>query len=252
MTVRVPRDRSVGGLLELSVVDRGSPAPLLVCATATADSGARHPAFGRYVLREVRVSETPDQAEHGPCRLVFEPEAGDALAAEARGVLTLELHGGDTGPAGRLRRTAGGLRLRNDELMRIARLVAGDDDVQLELVPEPLPWWRLVTRWRRRLARHDAAADAAVHDSRNDDRGDPSTSRGDGAAPASSAWSGAGGRFAGAGSGGDWADGRTTVIAAGAAVAAIGAAGKADAAASAHGGDALSTVVGSEPGSTTY
>lgn len=213
LVLRVPADRSIAGVL--TVVDgsragRRFSARMLVCATATRVE--RHPATGRYRYRELRVNDPAEHAERGNCRLVFEPEAGEAIAAEARGVLTLELFGGVPGDDGRLRRTPRGLRVSDTDLVRLAGLLPSWERTTLDLeIEPPLPWWRWVARLRRRLSneRPPVEDDVSTSDRDVDGRGRwqddaPSTST---SSSSSDTWSPRGGAFGGAGSGGSWQEG---------------------------------------------
>jgi hypothetical protein len=215
LLLRVPADRSIAGVLTVAEgsrrAERRFPARMFVCATAT--SVERHPATGRYRYRELRVNDPADHPERGNSRLVFEPEAGEAVAAEARGVLTLELFGGAPGADGRLRRTDRGLRVTDTDLVRLAGFLPSWERTTLDLeIEPPLPWWRWIARLRRRLSseRPVVADDASVGDRDVDGRGrwqDDAPSTRTSSSSSSETWSPRGGAFGGAGSGGGWQDG---------------------------------------------
>jgi hypothetical protein len=97
------------------------------------------PACGTYQLIAIdRLAGAPEvlRDELGDCQLLFEPSEGDAARAEAGGRLLLGLHGGRLGADSELRATAGGLRLRNDDLEKLLRAMAGITEWGLEVREE--------------------------------------------------------------------------------------------------------------------
>src|SRR5262245_51694750 len=102
-----------------------------------------HPPLGGYRLLFHRATQPEQAAEYGSHFLLFEPESGDALAAESFGRLVLLAYGGPSGRDRRMRRTQGGLRLSNQMLQAaVARVEAGEDMV-LQLEPLAAPsWWQ--------------------------------------------------------------------------------------------------------------
>jgi hypothetical protein len=95
--------------------------------------------LGTYGL-ETEVSAKQTKAwgtpEYGPVgALAFRPESGEAAIGEANGRFELVLHGGDGGRDGRLRPTAGGLRLSNGDLKELlAHVRAAGGDLICECV----------------------------------------------------------------------------------------------------------------------
>lgn len=106
------------------------------------------PPYGTYQLIAIdRLVSAPDalRDELGDCQLLFEPSEGDAAKAEAGGRLLLSLHGGRLGSDNELRATAGGLRVRDDDLGKLLRAMAGITEWSLDvreesprMLPSPL------------------------------------------------------------------------------------------------------------------
>src|SRR6185436_5829274 len=103
------------------------------------------PPCGTYVLIAIdSLAGAPEslREETGNWQLLFEPSEGDAARAEAGGRLLLGLHGGRLGADNELRATAGGLRLRDDDLEKLLRAMAGVTEWGLEVreeAPRMLP-----------------------------------------------------------------------------------------------------------------
>jgi uncharacterized membrane protein YgcG len=102
-----------------------------------------HPALGGYRLLFQRATQPEQTAEYGSHFLLFEPESGDALAAESFGRLVLLAYGGPSGGDRRMRRTQGGLRLPNQMLHTAVARVAAGEEMILQLEPLAVPsWWQ--------------------------------------------------------------------------------------------------------------
>jgi hypothetical protein len=103
------------------------------------------PACGTYLLIAIdRLAGAPESLrdEIGESQLLFEPSEGDAARAESGGRLLLALQGGRLGSDGRLRATAGGLRVRGRDLETLLRVLSSEAEWRLELreeVPKMLP-----------------------------------------------------------------------------------------------------------------
>src|SRR5262245_17994257 len=195
-----------------------------------------HPALGGYRLLFHRATQPEQAAEYGSHFLLFEPESGEALAAESFGRLVLLAYGGPSGRDRRMRRTQGGVRLSNQVLQAaVARVEAGEDMV-LQLEPLVAPSW--LQFWKQpvktmplsetalaalappadELSIIDQLLKAApvrtrrVRQSHDDDR---DFDRRDGRSSSSSrsesdGFQGRGGQFAGAGASGGWGETGTT------------------------------------------
>jgi hypothetical protein len=97
------------------------------------------PACGTYLLVAIdSLAGAPEslREELGECQLLFEPSEGDAARAEAGGRLLLGLHGGRLGTDHCLRATAGGLRIRDDDLERVLRVLSATGEWGLEIREE--------------------------------------------------------------------------------------------------------------------
>ena len=103
------------------------------------------PPCGTYLLVAIdSLASAPDalRKELGDYQLLFEPSEGDAARAEAGGRLLIGLHGGRIGNDNCLRKTAGGLRVRDSDLERVVRAVSGIEEWSLEIkedMPRMLP-----------------------------------------------------------------------------------------------------------------
>ncbi len=232
---RVPRSRARCGRLVIRASADGSALRPACPAAAAADreNAARlgnpendpflpggPPPFGRYRLSHIlSTHDLPAdvRAEYGPAVLVFEPLAGDAATAESHGRLLLLVHGGETGTDGRLRRTNGGVRLRDEDIRALAVLARDAPPHDVTLVLEPMfVLWAL---WRQRVSSIGArpvpppltgvwGIARPRQPGRDDDRPDDSwqresSSRQDSAAGPAGLKLG-GGAFGGAGATGSW------------------------------------------------
>jgi uncharacterized membrane protein YgcG len=266
--VRVPEDRDQAGVVEIRsnfrMVAKG-----IAAASASSALAAQHGNPGRDPLRPWGhpplglyryLAQGPVPAgcdiEYGRQALVFQPETGKALEAEAFGRLLLMVYAGPAGKAGRLRPTQGGLRLEQSTFDALLEALAPDPQAVLSIEALPPPaWWQF---WRRAAPTQPVAADvprlsappldetnvAALiaqgkRLSRNsrpqsDDTTDSSSGssrQSDSTSNDTGGYSGAGGSFGGAGASGSWdaaaggrrgvdSTGRITTAAAGAALAA--------------------------------
>jgi len=157
--VKVPQDRGLAGVVEIrshsSMVARG-----FAVASASPDLAARHgnprcdplrpwghPPLGMYRLLAQGPSPTGCEIEYGRQLLVFQPETGKALEAEAFGRLLLLVYAGPAGEGGRLRRTQGGVRLDQKAFDTMLAALAPDPHAVLSIeVLQPPSWWQF---WRR-------------------------------------------------------------------------------------------------------
>ena len=97
-----------------------------------------HPPLGRYRLLHHEPTGAWQSAHYGAHVLLFEPQSGPALDAEAFGRLGLLVYGGPPG-----RRTQGGLRVDNDLLQILAAHLSTAEDMALDLVESrPRAWWQ--------------------------------------------------------------------------------------------------------------
>src|SRR6185369_640452 len=78
-----------------------------------------HSPTGTYRLINSRPSAADLAGEYGAHVLLFEPESGAALSAQAAGRVGLLVYGGPAGPDKRMRRTQGGVRLDNKMLQAV-------------------------------------------------------------------------------------------------------------------------------------
>jgi hypothetical protein len=103
-----------------------------------------HPPAGEYRLANKRPAPADFADEYGGHLLLFVPQAGDALAAQAAGRVGLLVYGGGASADQRMRRTQGGLRLDNDMLVAVVEQAALEDEVTLTIeVQRAAAWWRV-------------------------------------------------------------------------------------------------------------
>lgn len=106
-----------------------------------------HPPVGTYRLLTHAPAPEGCEIEYGKHFLVFEPESGDALEAESFGRLLLLAYAGPSGKDGNLRRTQGGIRLKQATLDTILARLQADPDARLSIRPLRAPaWWQF---WKR-------------------------------------------------------------------------------------------------------
>jgi uncharacterized membrane protein YgcG len=265
IVVRVPQDREQTGVVEirsnLKTVARG-----VAVASASRELAARHgnpncdplrpwghPPLGMYRYLAQGPAPAGCDIEYGRQLLVFQPETGKALEAEAFGRLLLLVYAGPAEKDGRLRRTQGGVRLDQKSFDAMLAALAPDPLAVLSIeVLQPPAWWQF---WRRGATTLPLAAQAPKfsappldeaslaaqfaqgkrlplkatarpHDIAYDSDSDSDSSSG--YDPSDSSYSDRGGTFGGAGASGGWgvagsrvdSAGRITTAAAGAALAA--------------------------------
>lgn len=97
-----------------------------------------HP-YGVYRCRTL-VRDPHPARSYGPFFLSLAPVGGEALVAWQNGRRGLGIHGGDLGAGSTLRATYGCLRLDNETMETLARLVAPRLDAGEDLVYECRPW----------------------------------------------------------------------------------------------------------------
>jgi uncharacterized membrane protein YgcG len=153
--VRVPQDRGQTGAVEIrsnfTTVARG-----IAVASASPELAARHgnphcdplrpgghPPLGMYRLLAQGPTPAGCEIEYGRQLLVFQPETGKALEAEAFGRLLLLLYAGPAGEGGRLRRTQGGVRLEQKAFDAMLAALAPEPQAVLSIeVLQPPSWWQ--------------------------------------------------------------------------------------------------------------
>jgi uncharacterized membrane protein YgcG len=217
-----------------------------------------HPPLGRYALVYRQPAQGAQQQEYGAQLLLFEPQSGAALEAEAFGRLALLVYGGNAGRDKNMRRTQGGLRLSDTMLRDIVSRLKSGGEMQLELVVwRARSWWQF---WKRPsvatrplsttgpatlappldelslmemlLQKAPKRVPRAVSDTRDNDPGDRDRSSSSSGA-AGETFQGKGGTGGGAGASGNWAgtggaapviDSAGRIVGAAAVVGAVGAA----------------------------
>ena len=92
-----------------------------------------HSPTGTYRLINSRASAADLAGEYGAHVLLFEPESGAALSAQAAGRVGLLVYGGPAGQDKRMRRTQGGVRLDNKMLQAVIGEAAHDDEIMLTI-----------------------------------------------------------------------------------------------------------------------
>lgn len=157
--VRVPESRDRTAVVEiragLSNVTYGS-----AVASASTELAARHgnplcdplrpwghPPFGSYRLLARAPAPAGCDVEYGGHLLVFQPESGAALEAEAFGRLLLLAYAGPAAKGGQLRPTQGGLRLEQNTFDALLQALAAHPQALLEIEAlRPPAWWQF---WKR-------------------------------------------------------------------------------------------------------
>ena len=187
-----------------------------------------HPPTGTYRLINSRPSGADCAGEYGEHFLLFEPQSGAALTAQAAGRVGLLVYGGPAGPDKLMRRTQGGVRLDNKMLKSVIEHAAHKEGLTLTIETFRKPsWWQfwkrppdtpalsssaakaypapldemslvleLMKDLLRRPLRHEDRRDR--DDSRSDDRSGSSSNS------ASDTFRGGGGQSGGAGASGSW------------------------------------------------
>jgi len=169
ITVRVPEDRDQAGVVEIRSNSR-TIAKGIAAACASGELASQHGNPGRDPLRPWGhpplgmyrfLAQGPVPAgcdiEYGGQALVFQPETGKALEAEAFGRLLLIVYAGPAGKAGRLRPTQGGLRLEQSTFDAVVAALAPDPQAVLSIEAlSPPAWWQF---WRREVPNQPVATD---------------------------------------------------------------------------------------------
>ncbi len=151
IVVRLPENRDYCGELRLQIGPRLSLGPWPVAGRSSDELALRHGNPQR--LRTLRYGDTPlglyrlrrvlptgagtpyPKAQHGACGvLVFESRSGEGALAEANGRFYLGLIGGRSARNGRLRSTAGALRLANAHLRQLIGALTDPDRAELEIL----------------------------------------------------------------------------------------------------------------------
>jgi len=165
INVRVPADRN-----ETAVVEIFSGASRIAGSLAAASASAElarshgnadcdplrpwgHPPLGNYRLIAHGPAPAGCDLEYGKHLLVFQPESGNALDAESFGRLLLLAYAGPAGKGGRMRRTQGGLRFRQETLEVLLARLESDPAALLQIdLLDPPAWWQFWKRAQRTLA----------------------------------------------------------------------------------------------------
>ena len=102
-----------------------------------------HPPAGKYSLAQRARQRYPYNNEYGWNILMFEPEAGDALAAQANGRGGLLVYSGPEGKDHLMRRTQGGVRLDKTLMDLLTGRFQHEGFITLILEPLRVPaWWQ--------------------------------------------------------------------------------------------------------------
>ncbi|MDB5863101.1 MAG: hypothetical protein JWO70_907 [Betaproteobacteria bacterium] len=136
----VAMDHAVAAATPAVAAAHGNPAcdPLRRCG---------HPPLGRYAFVYQQPAQGAQQQEYGAQLLLFQPQSGAALEAEAFGRLALLVYGGRTGRDKNMRRTQGGLRLSDTMLRDIVSRLKSAGELQLDLLAwRDRSWWQF---WKR-------------------------------------------------------------------------------------------------------
>src|SRR5689334_11978629 len=161
LTLQVPEERDRTAIATLTRASKKAAQGYAVASASLQIAAARgnpscdplrawgHPPTGTYVLINHRTSAKDHAGEYGMQVLLFEPQSGAALDAQAAGRVGLLVYGGPSGEDKRMRRTQGGVRLSNDMLrilynqLYVNSKLVGDVDVTLniELLRKP-SWWQ--------------------------------------------------------------------------------------------------------------
>jgi hypothetical protein len=153
LTIGLPAKRNRCGALTLAreggaILLRAAPAAGFVCSVlATAHNPGREPVLpygdtptGTFRLAGVYASGdgTSLPARHfGPHGVIaLEAISGQALIAASAGRGKVLMHGGPPGPHGRLRGTAGALRLTNEDMLTLRLAVDADPELSVLCYPD--------------------------------------------------------------------------------------------------------------------
>jgi hypothetical protein len=152
LVVQLPCDRSTAGQIFFKS-DSGAllAGPFVIAGRSTSALAGAHrnqrrdpqlpygdTPTGTFAVREVVRTghNTPfPKTEFGACGLlILEPLTGDAALADANGRFRFAIQGGNPGPDGSLRSTAGSLRMRNDDLRALICALARNPCARCEIM----------------------------------------------------------------------------------------------------------------------